>query len=193
MVLLAQLELATVLFLSGLVLTCGVLLFRTHRQLGARPKTELPSPATFSQAKPKTDSAHHLDAPRDLQRWEVEMHELARELQAQLDNKISILQQLLCDAGQQADRLEAAVERAAEIGHAPVAIGPNVIPESSAQICTTRVDAAATRAGNLASRRHAEIYSMADQGLTSAAIAGRVGSPVGEIELILGLRAKQWS
>ena len=39
-------------------------------------------------------------------------------------------------------------------------------------------------------RRYAEIYALADSGLASAAIATRVGSPIGEVELILGLRGK---
>jgi hypothetical protein len=37
-------------------------------------------------------------------------------------------------------------------------------------------------------RRHAEIYTLADAGHPSAAIASRVGSPIGEVELILSLR-----
>jgi len=187
MYLLAQVEGTTILFLAGLVLTCGVLLFRTHRQLGGRSKTELPSPATFSQPKPPTIAAHHLDAPRDLQRWEVELHDQARELQAQIDSKITILEHLIRDARQQADRLEAAIERAAELGSWSVAIKSDYPPAPAAK-STTRIDIAGARAGSSASRRHAEIYSLADQGLTSAAIANRVGSPIGEIELILGLR-----
>lgn len=180
MSLLSQIEGTTILFLAGLVLTCGVLLFRTHRQLGARPKTELPSPATFSQSKPLPTPAHRLDAPRELRQWEVEMHDLARELAAQLDSKIGILEHLIRDAGQAADRLEAAVLRAASLAGEPQA--------STAKNKIVRLDAGG--AGSSASRRHAEIYSLADAGLTSSAIASRVGSPIGEIELILGLREK---
>jgi hypothetical protein len=53
-----------------------------------------------------------------------------------------------------------------------------------------RIDTTGARAGNSASRRHAEIYSLADSGMSSAAIANRVGCPIGEIELILGLRGR---
>ena len=190
MFLLAQVEFTTILFLAGLVLTCGVLLFRTHRQLGGRSKTELPSPATFSQTKPASTTAHHLDAPRELQRWEVELHDQARELQAQLDSKIGILEHLIRDAEQQADRLEAAIGRASEMVQASGDVSSPQAPAMAAKSSMTRIDAGGARAGNSASRRHAEIYSLADQGLTSAAIANRVGSPIGEIELILGLRAK---
>jgi hypothetical protein len=49
-------------------------------------------------------------------------------------------------------------------------------------------DAPASRVVSPAIRRQEEIYALADSGLTSATIAGRIGSPVGEIDLVLGLR-----
>src|SRR5207253_57547 len=51
-----------------------------------------------------------------------------------------------------------------------------------------RFDPPAGRAASSTARQQAEIYTLADAGLTSADIAGRIGSPVGEVELILGLR-----
>ena len=190
MLLLGQVEGTTILFLAGLVLTCGVLLFRTHRQLGGRAKAEIPSPASFSRPIASTTLAHRLDAPAELRRWEVEMHDLARELQAQLDSKIAILQHLVGDAQQQASRLEAAIAHAEQLGnlHERDAKSPSVDGGENNQ---KRVDAGGAKAGSSASRRHAEIYSLADAGLTSAAIANRVGSPIGEIELILGLRGTE--
>jgi hypothetical protein len=188
MSLLAQIEGTTILFLAGVALTSAVLLFRTQRQLSSRPKTEMPSPASFSQPRPQAAPAHRLDAPRDMQQWEVEMHDLARELQAQLDSKIAILEHLIRDATQQADRLEAAIDRAEKLGV------PNGQPKldlsaiESGKKALSRIDVATARPGSSASRRHAEIYSLADQGLTSAAIATRLGSPIGEVDLILGLR-----
>jgi hypothetical protein len=194
MLLFGQVETTTILFLAGLVLTCGVLLFRTHRQLGSRPATTLPSPMTLSQptaSQPHTRPApaHRLDAPAEMRRWDVDMHDRARELQAQLDSKIAILQHLVLDAQRQADRLEAAIARASELARPFPDSGPcrTISSEDNNAI---RIDATATRAGNSASRRHAEIYSLADSGMSSAAIANRIGSPIGEIELILGLRGK---
>jgi DNA-binding NarL/FixJ family response regulator len=115
------------------------------------------------------------------------MHDLARELQAQLDSKIAILEHLIQDAKREADRLEAAIDRAGACARAPTFDSSQA--ESGRQI-SMRVDAADARPASSASRRHAEIYSLADQGLTSASIANRLGSPIGEVELILGLRGK---
>jgi hypothetical protein len=185
---LGQIEGTTVLFLAGLVLTCGVLLLRTHRQLGSRPKANLPSPATFSPSPAPPPVGHRLDAPGEIRRFEVEMHDLARVLQAQLDSKITILQHLVRDAEQQADRLEAAIRSAAHLTHSPAE--HKGVPSEIDLSSHLRLDVPAGNAGNSASRRHAEIYSLADAGLSSASIASRVGSPIGEVELILGLRGR---
>ena len=53
-----------------------------------------------------------LDAPPEILRWQVEMHETARDLKAELDTKISVLQRLVIDAQIQADRLEGKLNRA---------------------------------------------------------------------------------
>ncbi len=52
-----------------------------------------------------------MDAPPEILRWQVEMHETARELKGELDTKIAILQRLTAEARHQADRLEAAAQR----------------------------------------------------------------------------------
>jgi hypothetical protein len=48
-----------------------------------------------------------------------------------------------------------------------------------------------TAARTASDDRYDEIYALADYGLELAEISQRVGSPVGEIELILGLRGKR--
>src|SRR5271166_5959482 len=50
--------------------------------------------------------------PDDLAQWEVGMHETARQLSAQLDAKLSLLQSLIVEADRAAARLEDALDRA---------------------------------------------------------------------------------
>jgi hypothetical protein len=57
-------------------------------------------------------SAHMLDAPIEIGRWEVQMHETARDLMGELNTKIAIVEQLVRDANAAAERLEKAIERA---------------------------------------------------------------------------------
>lgn len=115
------------------------------------------------------------------------MHDLARELQGQLDSKIVIIEQLLRDAKQQTDRLEAAISRAESRRAVDDDVMSGQPSAEGAQPASARANGK-TEPVARASRRHAEIYSLADEGLTSAAIASRLGSPIGEVELILGLR-----
>lgn len=206
----AQLEGTTVLFLAGLGLTCGFLLFRTHRQFNAKPKAKPSPPSTWSKPQPPAEpTAHRLGAPPEVRRWEAELHELTRELRGQLDTKIALLEHLIRDAAEQAARLEVAIERAtiACAGAArPAGVGPPAAhfrtPQLQAPAASATSASLSARQGepaeaartsrpvSSAARRHAEIYALADSGLASAAIAARIGSPIGEIDLILGLRGK---
>lgn len=117
------------------------------------------------------------------------MHDLARELRGELDSKIAILEHLIRDAKQQADRLEAAIGRAGKLRDACDNTAPIQRSGESGHQNSSRLDSV-HRPVSPVSRRHAEIYSLADQGLSSASIANRLGSPIGEVELILGLRGK---
>ena len=124
-------------------------------------------------------------AEHDLARWEVQMHETARELSAQLDAKLSLLQSLTAEADRAAERLEEALARVQS------AIPPGSQADSLHPISADELGAESTRelpAGTDRSRSREEIYHLADYGFAPSEIARRVGSPVGEVELILSLR-----
>jgi hypothetical protein len=199
MCLLAQIEGATVLFLIALAITTGLLLFRTQRQLGAKPQAAHRSEWRKPQAaaRPAALLASHSD-PRQ---WETEVHELAHELCARIDGKLGILDALIQDAGQQIKRLESAIERAERLAAAagdatrstfqpasPGGRGPHA-HQAAALSGGLRVDLPALdEPHSRIARRYDEIYALADAGHGSDHIAQQLGSPVGEIELILGLR-----
>jgi hypothetical protein len=157
--------------------------------------------------------AQHLHASPPSAQWEVEMHETARQLKAQLDSKMSALQALIAEADRAASRLEAATKKKEENGdHQQPSIrlssggSPLFAPKSGPQSDERKRSAAAaanrapvaqpaqpaaTMAG-ISSRNHQkEICSLADGGLSGATIAQRLAIPVGEVELILSLRGKK--
>ena len=72
---------------------------------------------SFAPRRPRETTPHQplRDALDDIARWQVEMHDLARNLQGELDTKIAVLQRLVIDARAEAERLEALVERASVI------------------------------------------------------------------------------
>ncbi|MBN2474698.1 MAG: hypothetical protein JXB62_08820 [Pirellulales bacterium] len=192
MSLFAQSQVLTGAILAVLALTTVMFLIRGQRSLRRQKKDDA---ALLRNLKPdRTDRGHHLDAPGDVLRWEVQMHETARELSAQLDSKMSALQALTAEADRAAARLEAALASVAQAsGASPTS--PQK-PANQAAGLRPRDDtgpatAAAAGAGQPASQERRErIYTLADYGYDPAEIARRVGSPIGEVELILGLRGK---
>jgi hypothetical protein len=201
--------------LIALVMTIGWLLWRSHRYL-ARQEEGWSPPVGDSRRQP-----HRADPPRnapdDVIRWEVQMHDTARELYGQLDSKMGALAHLIREADRAAGRLEAAlasIQRVPEQGPAAEAADglPPHAPEEPAPLPARPTDQAealksAGTAGRASASREAareadqpqrppreryeEIYLLSDYGLDAAEIAHRVGSPVGEVELILGLRGRQ--
>ncbi len=148
--------------------------------------------------------------PDDLAEWEVEMHETARRLCGQLDAKLGLLQSLVVEADRAAARLEDALKRAypalppgsqAESllppGGQPRDSGGRKPPKfrdppSDLEGAPADSDGCSSDGESLSAtdraRRRAEVYRLADYGFATPEIAKRVGSPVGEVELILSLR-----
>jgi hypothetical protein len=74
-----------------------------------RPKRTAKS--YHSPLSTEQNSAAALIPPPELGRWEVQMHDTARNLQGELNTKIAIVEQLVRDANAAAERLEKAIER----------------------------------------------------------------------------------
>jgi len=211
----AQVELPTLIVLIALGLTIGLLLWRSHRYLARQNRDRSPVVRT-----PRPDPPEHgpkRDAPDDVIRWEVQMHETARDLSGQLDSKMGALGHLIREADRAAARLEAALEAARqparrapaskETGGQPPEPSDKFDPlprqptdqaealKSAGVADHGRTLGGVTHGENKqrpsAERRYEEIYLMADYGFDATEIARRVGSPVGEVELILGLRRKR--
>ena len=131
-----------------------------------------------------------LDAPPDLLRWQVEMHETARHLKAELDSKMGALQAITRIASEESARLEAAIARAERLGISTCAdtlaaiealngnddFGNGLLPSASL-----------AKSEEIAARRDA-VFQLADQGLASKAIAQSIGAPLGDVELLMSLR-----
>ena len=91
---------------AGILLMVWVLM----RQRLKRSAAPAPAEATVKFEKPMGTGLS--DAPLEVLRWEVAMHDLARDLKAGIDSKASALQTLIKMAREESDRLEAALQRA---------------------------------------------------------------------------------
>ena len=211
----AEGDFPTLLVLGILAMTIGFLLWRSHRYLARQGKGSSPLVHTARPTPSRQGLA--LDAPDDVARWEVEMHDTARELCGQLDSKMGALEHLIREADRAAARLEAALEAAPQpAGQArsgkratkrasrsfgepdPLQAQPGNQAEALKSAGAGDHDAASRhvpqgegRERPSAEHRYEEIYLLSDYGFDTTEIARRVGSPVGEVELILGLRRQR--
>ncbi len=190
---------AQLIFLLGLALVIFILLVRSKRYFRQVTQYQLPAPRPARKMEtPKTVSA----PPRDLEKWEVQMHDLARDLMGQLDSKIRVLELLIRQADDAAARLEAA---AAKTGGAPLrriardAIEPPAapMPLSTNDAISPRAPRAARNSGEARkplkmtnNPRFERVYALADAGMSAPTIAKQIGTQIGEVELILSLRGK---
>jgi hypothetical protein len=191
MPLFAYSSVVTGLMLGALALVIGWLLLQTHRHLARQRRDD--SPLVQPSRPQRSGQRHDLDASPEVLRGQQQVHETARELSAHLDRKIGALQGLIAEADRAAARLEAAASRLPEAVPRPAASPCPPTTQAEALQPSRPPDRPTCDAGDMSLRpsaggRREEVYALADGGLEAAEIARRIGSPVGEVELILGLR-----
>lgn len=105
---------ASLLFLLGVAMLTVILMRRWSRYFKRQKAAQRkPQNSALPSALREADSRQPLlDAPPEILRWQVEMHETARELKAELDTKIAILQRLTIDARRETKRLEEVLKEA---------------------------------------------------------------------------------
>jgi hypothetical protein len=204
---------AQCIFLIGLALLIVILLVRSRRHFRQVTQYQVPRPDASPALRQPLQSAM---PPRDFEKWEVAMHDLARDLSGQLDSKIRVLELLIRESEKVAARLETALARTRGSADPtretarPTTLTPNgkksgdppspsvatgFLPKSttapaSASAAATRTMAASSPTSATDKPRFDRIYALADAGLSPATIANQIGSQIGEVELILGIRKK---
>ncbi|HKD36075.1 MAG TPA: hypothetical protein VKB78_04720, partial [Pirellulales bacterium] len=194
------------LFLLGLGLVIFILLVRSKRYFRQVTQYQVPAGQPGKTALPKKAAA----SSRELEKWEVEMHDLARDLMGQLDSKVRVLELLIREANEAAARLEAARGKkgARDEGRGAREAGRRAADERTEQTAKPQVlqefsqpiDRGALRRQKSGESRKPlqvannprfeRVYALADAGMTAATIAKQIGTQVGEVELILSLRGK---
>jgi hypothetical protein len=202
--LLAQLNYLQLVFFLAMALTIWILLIQTQRYFSRRRAETAQQLQVQIKRRPLEHRAGAPpDGPEEAFRWEVRMHETARELSALLDSKLSVLQALVAEADRAAARLEAALDRAgvgqslppgtrraANQAEALQAIRPaepqsSPLPQASHSLDEDSAERSAQQ------RRREEVYTLADYGYEASEIAQRLQLPVGEVQLMLNLRQKR--
>ncbi len=167
--------------------------FRYHQKLKRQARKAAKPPARPTRRQEQLTNMFDrasplLDAPSTILRWQVEMQELGRELKAEIDTKMRLLEVLVRRSNEAAERLEAAATHAERLGCV-----------ERAQ--TAEVDSVESLAEQAAKNRSAtpappvpacadQVYAMADSGTNTADIADCIGLPVGDVEFVLSLRSQ---
>ena len=136
----------------------------------------------LEQPPARSGLAQQRAVERDMQHLLIEYEQMIRNMTAGVDTRAAKLEALI----QEADEKIAAL-RALSAG---AAAAPASAPRAGEPQAVTSVAVEAkpsTTAGP--DPRHADVYALADQGLSARDVARRLGRPNGEIELILALRA----
>lgn len=172
------------MLIAGIGVATWVLMRRSRRKRRSARR----DPVTEHREMGKSRRQPLYDAPPEILRWQVEMHETARELKAELDSKISVLQTLVALAESAADRLETVVPARDAGNEAAAASDSGTTPGTLESL----VEEARVLAGGTTrmvnDEQLAGIYRLADCGMTPEQIAGDRGHAVGEIEMLLSLR-----
>jgi DNA-binding NarL/FixJ family response regulator len=149
---------------------CGValaatafVLFRPRMKAKKDPLARSPDANSLAQQR---------SVERQMQNLLVELSEMARQVTAGLDTRAAKLDALIREADEKIAALSA------------LRNSVNLSPSESVPA------AEASPSAYDPDPRHAEIYSLADQGQTASQIAGKLNRANGEVELILALRPR---
>lgn len=105
-VLLANTTLAILMFLVGCALVVAILLRRTFRYFGRRQRSQfITGLEHLPRPKNSWEGVYH-DVDATIDRHEVEMAEMVRDMTGQLTTKMYLLEQLIADSQKQIDRME---------------------------------------------------------------------------------------
>ena len=102
----------SVALLLGLTMLAVMLLRRYFRYYGRRKPGRIDPPIVRVARTDRAPREPLLDAPREMTRWQVEMHQVARDVNGQLDTKMRMLLELIRQARLEREQLERAIERA---------------------------------------------------------------------------------
>lgn len=94
------------MFLAGIALLTGLLMRRSYRHFGGRRQKFDTRPIDAQPRPPKTPNIAMHDSATTLERQKVELAQMSRDVNGQLDTKILILRDLIARSEKQIERME---------------------------------------------------------------------------------------
>lgn len=164
------------MFFGGLILLIWILMRRNWRGQMRAKKDRGKDSYLVSNPRPETKEWSMSGGPAELNKWQVEMLERTRELQALVDTKLLILQRTLMkiESADLSPEERRPIERTLQESQELVGEGSPNFSAVSELLCD---DAKRT-----------EIYTLADQGQSQEDIARQMNLDPYAVEMVLNLR-----
>lgn len=120
---------------------------------------------------------------RDIEEVMSDLDAVSRQVNGQLDLRFAKLETVIRDADARIEQLTGLLRAARGAPSLDVTIADEVAESPASNDATTRPGAS-----DIEHSRHAEVYDLADEGLSPVDIAAKTNRTTGEVELILALR-----
>lgn len=187
------------MLVAGIAVLTWILLRRTWKY---RRQSQLARTSPNPHADFRDRHDHGIELSRDMTRFQVEIYDFARDMRADIDTKMRVLQTLTRQADQQAKRLEEAINQAKNLGIAECRDTLEEIRHVTAQTVVLD-DMQAELNGMLPqiapvdhlqdTHFRNQVFALADNGLSAEGIANQTGVTLGEVELTLSSRRRSES
>ncbi len=156
-----------------------------------RRRSRHTAPGRRSEQDASTHAESIVELRPSLNELMVQLEELSRRINAQIDTKFARLEQSIADADRRIAALRVLIDAAKHVGTDAGESGPRHAPEAASG---DQPDAKAPVPGKTPPQpqdeRYKAVYELADQGLSPVEISQRLGQRPGEVELILNIRPR---
>lgn len=184
--LVADMQQAQLMLVAGLVMLGWVLV---RRQIKTRRRV-------FREARVADNAIRDIrdhrepavplcDAPAATQRWQAAMFDLQRELKAELDTRIVVVQTLLRQVDQRIEQLSRLESSVAGIDAPPSRVAPTRETPSRVRETPSRVIPSSVTTSVATPEQFRRVQQLVTSGHTAAEIAAEMGLPQGDIELMV--------
>ncbi|QDV71584.1 hypothetical protein Poly24_53220 [Rosistilla carotiformis] len=154
--------LSQMMLLVGMILLAWILVRRNIKMRGRSRAVDRELKAQQAEVHKPVRGAPLADAPKEVLRWQASMFDLQRELKAELDSRVLVVESLLRRVDQRVEELRSLqLENSAQSGK-PAASGPS----------------------------YSKVRRLAAIGFSAEEISQKLDIPQAEIELSLGLQAE---
>ncbi len=174
--------------LGALAVGALTILMLTTRRRVANSRT----PSSESVRDRYARLSEHKAAMSDVESVMLDLDQLARDVHGRLDTRIARLEAVIRDADQRIEALSRLAPAADGRQRLDVIADDSVEPGSGCAVPVTEKAESGETGGRIRSSsaaNHEEVFRLADGGFSAVAIAKEVEQAIGEVELILNLRA----